>query len=231
MRVVDRNRLSRYLEQGLSLAQIGAIEGKHPSTVGYWLEKLGLEANGKSKHSPRGGLDRDRLAGLVERGVTLQGIADELGVSTGTVRYWIKRHGLRRPLDARRAEIEQALADGSRTLVRRCRQHGRTTFVVENSGRARCRRCRILAVSEWRRRAKARLVEEAGGCCVICGYDKCVAALHFHHVNPTDKKFHLSNAGVPRSIEALRPEAAKCALLCANCHAEVEAGVTALRTS
>lgn len=31
-----------------------------------------------------------------------------------------------------------------------------------------------------------------------------------------------------RSIERAREEAAKCVLLCANCHAEVEAGVRSL---
>ena len=225
---MDRDRLKGYLDEGLSLERIGALEGKHPSTIGYWVKKLGLEANGKSKHAPRGGLQRDHLANLVSRGVTLQGIAGELGVSVSTVRYWIKRHGLQKPIEARRAEIDRALADGSRTLLRRCGQHGWTTFVVENSGRARCRKCRILAVSNWRRRAKARLVAEAGGCCAICGYDTCVAGLHFHHINPAEKEFHLSNTGIPRSINLLRAEAAKCVLLCANCHAEVEAGVTEL---
>jgi len=42
------------------------------------------------------------------------------------------------------------------------------------------------------------------------------------------KAFSLSFAGVTRSIAAARDEAAKCALLCANCHAEVEAGVAIL---
>jgi hypothetical protein len=72
------------------------------------------------------------------------------------------------------------------------------------------------------------LVAEAGGRCAICGYDRCVAALQFHHRNPSDKAFGLSAAGVTRSIEAARAEAGKCDLLCSNCHAEVEAGFTAL---
>ncbi|HEV2820015.1 MAG TPA: hypothetical protein VGW11_05860, partial [Solirubrobacteraceae bacterium] len=49
-------------------------------------------------------------------------------------------------------------------------------------------------------------------------------ALHFHHVDPKTKAFSLSFAGVTRSIAAAREEAAKCVLVCANCHAEVEAG-------
>lgn len=60
---------------------------------------------------------------------------------------------------------------------------------------------------------------------MLCGYDRCVGALHFHHLDPREKRFQLSFAGLTRSIDAMRAEARKCVLLCSNCHAEVEAGV------
>lgn len=82
-----------------------------------------------------------------------------------------------------------------------------------------------MAVSERRRRVKRQLVEEAGGSCVICGFSDHPRALEFHHVDPATKKFHLSYQGLTRSIREMRAEAAKCVLLCANCHALVEAGV------
>ena len=68
------------------------------------------------------------------------------------------------------------------------------------------------------------LVDEAGGRCVLCGYDECLAALQFHHIDPATKAFSIAARGVARSLEAARAEAAKCALVCANCHAEVEVG-------
>ena len=58
---------------------------------------------------------------------------------------------------------------------------------------------------------------------------RSVAALHFHHVDPAAKAFTVSRHGVTRSLTAARAEATKCILLCANCHAEVEAGVTVVR--
>ena len=79
-------------------------------------------------------------------------------------------------------------------------------------------------VAKWRRRAKATLVEEAGGKCLLCGYSRCQAALQFHHLDPETKSFALSLRGVTKSIATLRAEAAKCVLLCSNCHAEVEVG-------
>jgi hypothetical protein len=55
-----------------------------------------------------------------------------------------------------------------------------------------------------------------------------MAALQFHHVDPETKHFSLGRRGVARALEKARAEAQTCVLLCANCHAEVEAGVLAL---
>ena len=83
-------------------------------------------------------------------------------------------------------------------------------------------------MSERRRRIKALLVDELGGACAICGYDGSLAALHFHHVDPSAKRFAVSLHASSLSLEKLRAEAKKCVLLCACCHAEVESGVTRL---
>jgi 5-methylcytosine-specific restriction endonuclease McrA len=83
-------------------------------------------------------------------------------------------------------------------------------------------------VSKRRRKVKAILVEEAGGQCGLCGYDRCAGALAFHHLDPRTKTFGLAEGGLARSLAEARAEAAKCILLCANCHAEVEAGLTRL---
>jgi hypothetical protein len=60
-----------------------------------------------------------------------------------------------------------------------------------------------------------------GGKCEKCGYDRCVAALEFHHRNPEEKLFSISRLGHKRSKEVLQQELDKCDLLCANCHREV----------
>jgi hypothetical protein len=71
---------------------------------------------------------------------------------------------------------------------------------------------------------KALLVGEAGGRCRLCGYDRCLGALEFHHLDPEMKRMPLSAQGIAYALETLREEARKCILLCANCHAEVENG-------
>lgn len=60
--------------------------------------------------------------------------------------------------------------------------------------------------------------------CSKCGYDKCLAALQFHHKNPKNKKFEITEAiwnKVKASDKEIKKEVKKCTLLCANCHAEL----------
>jgi len=83
-------------------------------------------------------------------------------------------------------------------------------------------------VAARRRRIKEILVAEAGGACRICGYDIYVGALQFHHRDPSAKRFTVSRGGPTGSLDSMRQEARKCVLLCANCHAEVEAGLVLL---
>jgi transposase len=223
---MDRGLLEGYLAEGLSLTEIGALTNRDASTVGYWVKKYGLTANGRVKYAQRGGLDRRELERLVERGATLSEIARELDRSVSTVRHWLARYELKTSNARRRL----GRLDGAKpkVVMSECHRHGRTDFVLEGRGAYRCRRCRSEAVSERRRRVKRTLVKEAGGECFLCGYDRHIGALEFHHLDPETKCFSLSHAGVTRSLAEARKEARKCALLCANCHAEVEAGVTAL---
>jgi hypothetical protein len=76
-------------------------------------------------------------------------------------------------------------------------------------------------------RVKRTLVAEAGGCCRVCSYDRCILNLHFHHVDPASKSFAIS-MGTGKSIAAYRGEIQKCVLVCANCHGEIEAEMIAV---
>lgn len=75
------------------------------------------------------------------------------------------------------------------------------------------------AVTIKRRAIKKMLIEYKGGKCSRCGYDKCMRALEFHHLNPQEKDFHPSK-NLSKSIKSLKDEVDKCILLCSNCHAE-----------
>ena len=216
---MDRAWLALRIGAGASVEAIAAEAGRHPSTVAYWMNKHGLTSPNAAAHRPRGPLDRDLLAGLVEEGLSIRAIAAAVDRSPATVRHWLKRHDLR----TQPARYAPRGARGK--LVRECPAHGWVEYVRADAGSFRCPRCVAEAVSERRRKVKRILVAEAGGRCTGCGYDRCLAALHFHHREPGRKAFQLGGGGVARSLARLRSEARKCVLLCANCHAEVEAGL------
>ena len=68
---------------------------------------------------------------------------------------------------------------------------------------------------------KLYLVEQRGGCCENCGYNKNIAAFDFHHKDPNEKEFKLDIRKLGNiSMKKLLVEFEKCKLLCANCHRE-----------
>lgn len=82
-----------------------------------------------------------------------------------------------------------------------------------------------LFVIERRRRIKAIIIEQLGGKCCICGYNKYQGALELHHLDPDTKEFGLAIM-VSKSLKAIAKEMKKCILCCSNCHKEVHAGIT-----
>ncbi len=53
--------------------------------------------------------------------------------------------------------------------------------------------------------------------CQRCGYDKCIAALDFHHKDPLQKERTVLSLPYGQQVT----EAAKCELICSNCHREL----------
>lgn len=111
-------------------------------------------------------------------------------------------------------------------MERECKHHGLVEHRLRKDGRWRCPKCAVVAVSVRRRKVKQQLIDVLGGKCERCGYNKCAAALQFHHKDPKEKEFAIS-AKQFLSYEKCLKEIKKCKLLCANCHAEVENGIVA----
>jgi hypothetical protein len=66
------------------------------------------------------------------------------------------------------------------------------------------------------------LVKALGGCCSLCGYNRNLAALTFHHLDPSVKDFKLDMRSLSnRDLESIYSELDKCILVCHNCHAEL----------
>lgn len=68
---------------------------------------------------------------------------------------------------------------------------------------------------------KIELINIRGGSCEECGYRDNLAALCFHHVDESSKKFELTLRELSNHRkEVIMEEFKKCVVLCANCHLE-----------
>lgn len=162
-------------------------------------------------------------------GASIRELAEKAGTSFDTVRAHLAELGLQTDRQRLMQTAREARASGATRVMLTCETHGVIEHRMDTRGTYRCPACNTTRVSRRRRRVKDALVAEAGGRCAVCGYDRCARALNFHHLRPEEKSFGLALGGVTRSLERARAEAAKCVLLCANCHMEVEAGL--LRTA
>jgi transposase len=172
-------------------------------------------------------VDKAWLEAQLAAGRSYESIGHEVDRHASTVAYWARKHGLtsaHTPRHAARGPIERELlaeivacglpvrdmADvigRSPTTVRHwSRRHGLTTEPAQ--------RAALAAASAQAGKHELRL--------------RCKHHGMTRHVLRAAKRFALSRDGVTRSLARAREEAAKCVLLCANCHAEVEAGLAQL---
>ena len=223
---MDRDRLDHWLAEGLSLSEIGALTDRDPSTVGYWLKKHGLEANGKAKYAPKGG-----LPGTSSR------------LASWQAKRW-RRSPIVRGQHPHRPILDRALSASAPAVGApdrdRARDGGGSPDVVSRLREARVDRvrdreqrpCQMSQVSHRTRRGVAppsegdadrggwwrvphlRLQPLPGGAAVPPPRSRA------------EDVFASRSAARRESMRGASSGGAKCVLLCANCHAEVEVGVS-----
>ena len=81
-----------------------------------------------------------------------------------------------------------------------------------------------LGVKSFRIRTKEKAVKYKGGECIVCGYNRCLRALDFHHLNPKEKEFNIGQNS-NKAWETIKTELDKCVLVCCRCHMEIEDGL------
>lgn len=80
-----------------------------------------------------------------------------------------------------------------------------------------CNSCREIY---RRKQRKIRAVKYKGGKCSVCGYNKCLAALEFQHINPDDEKKSVAKIISSQGWATIKEEIDKCKLVCTNCRQE-----------
>src|SRR5690606_19418515 len=78
-------------------------------------------------------------------------------------------------------------------------------------------------VMRAQKRKKQHAVDMFGSECSICGYNKCLEALEFHHLDKSTKEEKPSYIIMRWSWERVKKELDKCILVCSNCHKEIHA--------
>lgn len=81
-----------------------------------------------------------------------------------------------------------------------------------------CKSCHKTITIERLKSYRKEFVDYGGGKCQKCGYNKCVAALEFHHEGEKDPSW--SKFKNRKLNEEIKRELNRCVLLCANCHRE-----------
>lgn len=176
---------------------------------------------------------KEQIRDLRIQGRTYNQIVSALGCSKATVSYHCTNLNLPKPLRVkdpsvpleqeetirwllgdgiRSADVSEALDLAPSVVQKFAREfnlvRGRTPDMT-NYERVRRRR----------RHLKMLAVVFKGGCCEICGYRRCFQALDFHHPDPTQKDFTISQ-NANRAWSQVKSEVQKCQLLCSNCHRE-----------
>ena len=176
----------------------------------------------------------EKIIELRKLGKTYQEICDELNCAMSTVSYHCKLNNLGghsdRLTDEQKVEL-QRLYDEIGNLKKVAKITGHSFETVQKYVQTKKREKKYSnseSVILWRKRVKQKLVEYKGRECQICGYNKSLNALHFHHLNPDEKDFSIS--GKSLSFEKLKGEVDKCILVCSNCHSEIHDGLLKYNT-
>lgn len=150
------------------------------------------------------------LKSMVENGLSTRKIAEELKTSQTNVRYWLKK---------------EKLKTNPKLQSRRCGKCGETDpDKFYGHKKSICGNCHNQYNLEKGQEKRKKAVEHLGGKCKICGYNKHICSLDFHHRNPSEKDPSFKSMRY-WSWKRIELEINKCDLLCKNCHAAVHAGL------
>ena len=147
---------------------------------------------------------RSKILELLQQGYTKREIANTLGIVYSTV----KKHST-------------GILTAKKPKEHRCRSCNETNpdaFYTSKGNGYYCKKCHN---QKTYKDCKLKIVEymksRGGAKCQKCGYDNCIAALEFHHRDPTQKDPKWIRGW---SLPKLKVELDKCDILCANCHRE-----------
>lgn len=156
-------------------------------------------------------MNTEELIILINQGFSQRKIASIKNCSQATIKYWLKKYGLK------------TTSRNTKVFCKSCGETDPDKFYRRKNktiSRKQCSKCWNKRTIEKTRENKLEAIKYKGGKCISCGYNKCPAALAFHHRNPEEKDFNWK-ALRNMSLDKLKKELDKCDLVCHNCHSEI----------
>ena len=151
------------------------------------------------------------LEKLIENNYTQRKIGEKLNISQSSVRYWLKKYGLK----------TKTKTENKEHICRFCNETDKELFALRHGKYCLsiCQKCDNERSSNRARNNKLKAVIYKGGKCSNCGYNKNIAALEFHHLDSRNKDPSFNKMKF-WNFDKIKKELDKCDLVCSNCHRE-----------
>ncbi len=151
---------------------------------------------------------KEKLEKLVNQGLKISQVADELNFSKSYVSRLLKKYGLK-SIYVRPHKCEN------------CGETNPLLFYPNKKGL--CRKCKDAQSLSYKRNKRQKIISFLGGKCEICNFDKYPVSLDIHHLDPSkkDPNFKCINHWEWKRV---KKELEGCILVCSNCHRAIHCG-------
>ena len=167
-------------------------------------------------------ITEELLKDLLSQGFSSYEIGRQLGYTGAGIRYHMKKYDLFSSNQSIQDKQKVPVVNGKKECKKCHNILPIEDFNVKPSGslKSYCKKCNNEGRYSLLKRRKMEIIQKFGNKCSICGYNKNIAALEFHHIDPNEKEFHLGSTKTT-NLDKLLLEMDKCILVCANCHREI----------
>ena len=174
-------------------------------------------------------MDKSLLSKYIKLNYSTYDISKKTNKSQTTVRYWLKKHKLKTKIPFYRGGNRKTYPIGSKLKCSCCKKNKDIKNFypkrTSNAYHTNCKECLKKKILATQKNLKILCVKYKGGKCCNCGYKKYLGALEFHHINPKEKDFVISQSRKKDLTPTIKKELDKCLLVCSNCHREIHAGL------
>lgn len=157
-------------------------------------------------------MNKQEIIQQIELGLSTWKLAEHFNTTQTNMRYWLKKFDLKTNRKSDTLNNHKVCPSCKETKPK-------SEFYKYKKTSSFCKKCISENNIKKKNKSKQQAVDYKGGKCSKCGYNKCLAALEFHHLDPKTKDKNWNSFRFKFS-DKMKTELDKCVLLCSNCHRE-----------